>query len=119
MRKLDDRELGTVLAALRHYQRHLETHNCNAPRELEDIASNGGEFEPLDVTEIDGLCEQLNCGGEDLNVPDEHDVLRGHVKGLVAALDTLGFARQDAEVSGAETVNVLNEHLPGLRELIA
>lgn len=54
---LNDTELGTVLAALRYYQRSLGT----LPRAIVEIAGDAGEA--LDVDEIDDLCERLNTGG--------------------------------------------------------
>ena len=53
---LDARELGTVLAALRYWQREGL---MNGGHE-QDIATNGGEVEPLNADEIDALCERLN-----------------------------------------------------------
>lgn len=50
--KVDDRQLYTILAALRFYQVGA----------LESIASNDGEVEPLDQFEIDLLCETINAG---------------------------------------------------------
>lgn len=54
---MDARETATVLAALRRWQlQSVLTHQgCS-------IATNDGEFEPLDADEIDDLCERLNCG---------------------------------------------------------
>lgn len=58
---LNDRELATVLAALRLRQRDL----ADEPRgNLDDIATNDGEFDALDLEEIDALCERLNVPGE-------------------------------------------------------
>jgi hypothetical protein len=57
---LNDRQLATVLAALRAYQR--------TPRQssdIHDVATNGGELSPLDDVEIDELCESLNFGTDD------------------------------------------------------
>lgn len=56
--EINDREFATVLAALRCYQEF----GCSA----EDIATNGGEFEPLSDDEIDALCEGLNLGERDV-----------------------------------------------------
>lgn len=48
--QLQDRELDTILAALRHWQRtDMDS----------EIAREHGK--PLDVTEIDTLCQHLNC----------------------------------------------------------
>lgn len=51
-------ELATVLAALRYWQREgLMSAGCE-----QDIASDGGRFEPLTEGQIEALCERLNCG---------------------------------------------------------
>jgi hypothetical protein len=55
-----ERELGTVPAALRYWQRETD---CEV-RWQDDIASNIGRFEPLDDGEIDELCERLNRRGK-------------------------------------------------------
>lgn len=53
---LDDRELSTVLAALRDHQRR------HCPSDPADIASNFGRHEPLSPNEIDDLCTRINNG---------------------------------------------------------
>jgi hypothetical protein len=72
---MNPRELNTVLAALRLWQSGV-----HHPLELETIATNDGESEPLDGEEIDALCERLN-GGEDDTFRDAlqklHDAI-GH-----------------------------------------
>ena len=55
---LEERELATVLAALRYWQRNLEQGNCGEDDEFAPIA---GE-DPLSAGELDALCERLNCG---------------------------------------------------------
>lgn len=55
--ELSAREVATILAALRQYQRGTY-HRL----ELEEIATNGGEFEALTADEIDELCQRINCG---------------------------------------------------------
>jgi EAL domain-containing protein (putative c-di-GMP-specific phosphodiesterase class I) len=57
---LDKRELGTVLAALRHWQNG----GIGAPDGFSDIATEDGEMEPLSVHEVDTLCERLNGPGD-------------------------------------------------------
>ena len=58
--KLDNRELATVLAALRYWQgillEDVRSYDCDT------IATDNGTLEPLGVGEIDALCERLNCG---------------------------------------------------------
>lgn len=55
--KLDNRETATVLAALRYWQR------CGdfAGDDIQDIASDSETFNPLSDTEVDELCERINC----------------------------------------------------------
>lgn len=53
---IEERELATVLAALRVYQRDLGEHGP----EVEDIATDGRSLIALDPNEIDRLCERLN-----------------------------------------------------------
>ena len=54
MKELTDRELGTVLAALRYWQ----TRGGVPPVELMSIAAEHGR--PLSEAEIDQLCMKLN-----------------------------------------------------------
>lgn len=56
-----DREQGTMLAALRHYQEFLRSGASAAPGLL-DIASNAGQLTPLSTQEIEVLCEKVNFG---------------------------------------------------------
>jgi hypothetical protein len=56
---LDDRELATILAALRYWQR-----NDAAQGPESCIATNMGAFPPLGDEEIDMLCEQINLQHE-------------------------------------------------------
>lgn len=55
---LDNRELGTVLAALRFWQRKVRL--VGEPER--DIATDGDAFPELTAVEIDALCERLNFG---------------------------------------------------------
>src|SRR3546814_9638045 len=53
---VDDRELATVLAALRGHQRRTCT------LDLLNVATEGGRYVPLTCEEIDDLCKRLVCG---------------------------------------------------------
>jgi hypothetical protein len=55
---LDDRELATVLAALRNWC--SDTIDSAISLAIDDIATNGGTLTPLDAEEINSLCERLN-----------------------------------------------------------
>ncbi len=55
--EISDRELHTVLAALRLWQTGVGIFDHGA---LRDIVTNGGTHEPLTVDEIDRLCERIN-----------------------------------------------------------
>lgn len=52
-----ERELHTVLSALRYWQRGGAR---GASERIQAIASNGGKCEPLTPEEIDALCERIN-----------------------------------------------------------
>lgn len=56
------REHATVLAALRHWQRHQANSVGMSPNVIaeDDIATNGGTLEPMRAADIDGLCDRLN-----------------------------------------------------------
>ena len=56
-KRLSARELATVLAALRCFQKSLVQGNYAALRALPHFT----DCEPLSADEIDALCEQLNC----------------------------------------------------------
>lgn len=55
---VNEREIGTLLAALRYWQSRQTGRSAGAM--LDDIASNGGDFAPLNENEIDDLCERIN-----------------------------------------------------------
>ena len=56
---LRERELATVLAALRGRQHRLD-HEAEDGFSVDDVATDGGRIEPLTPQEIDALCERLN-----------------------------------------------------------
>ncbi len=60
--QLSDRELATVLAGLRYWQRHGARQMLTSGNRLleDDIATSGGTLQPLTVEEIDALCDRLN-----------------------------------------------------------
>jgi hypothetical protein len=81
---LSPRELATVLAALRIWQRYFTADAIlagdlpNRRTDLRDnmlvsIATDSGKGVPLTNSEIDKLCERLNCGGGDDDDADESD----------------------------------------------
>ncbi len=57
--RFTERELATVLAALRYWQQDLAANEDEGPI-LPDHFEEG--LAPLTVAEIDDLCERLNCG---------------------------------------------------------
>jgi hypothetical protein len=106
---LNDRELATVLAALRYWQARTDiTH-----RALDDIATCGDapwslSQGPLADDEIDELCERLNCGSDHrfyiATIADEDglhwsDVLHGDNSPRVA----LRSAANAAEINHGST----------------
>jgi hypothetical protein len=66
---VDNRELATILAALRFWQENNGPENAaeSLGHEFECavsvniIATDCGELEPLRREEIDALCERINC----------------------------------------------------------
>jgi hypothetical protein len=56
--RFTDRELATLLAALRYWQQGLDDNDGEAP--LRDHFED--EVTPLTPEEINDLCERLNCG---------------------------------------------------------
>lgn len=67
LRPISPSELSTLLAALRYYQLGLERDDL--PGDILDIASEADTRHPLTDDQIDGLCEDLNCGPDD-NSPE-------------------------------------------------
>jgi len=68
--KLSDREFAAILAGLRLLQLELESgRSINLLQKVWDVLTDAGEVEPLDVEEIDSLCENLNCGPAHLTLP--------------------------------------------------
>lgn len=65
---LSSRELATVLAALRHWQRAVPEKDAHAY-----LPSHFKSDSPLSNVEIDGLCEKLNCG---LKFDPFHDAIQ-------------------------------------------
>jgi len=62
---VDDRELATVLAALRFHQgENLQATGEIPDRAIRDVATDSGRFEALDCKEVTRLCERLNLGTE-------------------------------------------------------
>ena len=60
---VSDRELATVLAALRYHQEENLQNGRNIPDVLiRGIATDMGKLTPLDFHEVEDLCEKLNCG---------------------------------------------------------
>ncbi len=56
--RLRDRELATVLSALRYWQQDLADNETEGP--ISDHFDD--KITPLSAEEIDELCERLNCG---------------------------------------------------------
>ncbi len=63
--RLTDRELATVLAALRHWQEHIRDHRIENSGYDFFYADDGIDRSPLVPTEIDDLVERLNTTEND------------------------------------------------------
>ena len=59
---VNERELATILAALRFHQAEDLQAGRILDHAIRDIATDGGKFEPLDAEEVHDLCERLNLG---------------------------------------------------------
>jgi hypothetical protein len=57
--RLTNRELATVLAALRYWQKDLAEDEDEGPISPDHFDD---QITPLSVEEIDAPCERLNCG---------------------------------------------------------
>ena len=86
---VNDRELATILAALRLWQEQ----DAPPARQL-DIATDCGELDPLDADEIDALCESINGDGE---LPAQ---LLSALERAVAANNPDGESRDDYDWIG-------------------
>lgn len=73
MYNLTEREVAIILASLRRQQDKLEGEPSDETG-LDDVASGGGKFEPLDAKGIDALAEKLNFPATPapLSVPTVH-----------------------------------------------
>ena len=60
---VDERELATILAALRIYQDEYFRIRPDIPDQaIKDIATDCGALKPLDYSEVNKLCERINVG---------------------------------------------------------
>ena len=58
---IDDRELATILAALRfHQDENLQGHSDISDQAIREIATNCGSLKPLNFDEVGKLCERIN-----------------------------------------------------------
>ncbi len=58
---VDERELATILAALRfHQDENLQARRDIADQAIREIATNSGSLKSLDFDEIEKLCEKIN-----------------------------------------------------------
>ena len=60
--KLYNADISTILAALRHYQYHLERGDALYESM---IADNMGTLDPLTAEQIDNLCDRINNEEDD------------------------------------------------------
>lgn len=58
--EIDERELATILAALRYWQDRGGFEGCRNEY-ISDIATDCCNLEPMYEEEIDALCERINC----------------------------------------------------------
>ncbi len=58
--RLNKRQIASVLAALRHWQRHLSIHGSAVSTRGSAYCEHFMHESPLSIKEIDDLCERLN-----------------------------------------------------------
>lgn len=58
--RLNDRELATVLVALRHWQEYMLSLGSGAARQVRQQYDHFTDAPPLTVAQIDRLCERIN-----------------------------------------------------------
>lgn len=92
---LDDRELATILAALRL----LQEQGC--PAHLTDIATEGFSLDPMAGDEIDDLCERFNTGGTPYSLPHVVVALDGGLVSGVVADRPILLRTVDYDIEGA------------------
>jgi len=62
---VDDRQLATILAALRFHQaENFQGGAGIADRAVEEIATDSGQLTALDFKEVESLCRMLNTAAE-------------------------------------------------------
>ena len=62
---VDDRELATILAALRFHQaENLQGSGDMPDLAIREIATDGGRLVALNSQEVDRLCERINLGAQ-------------------------------------------------------
>ena len=97
-----ERELATILAALRHWQRV----GMNSGGAEADIATNGDTVKALSGKEIDSLCERLNSeglGGRDADRrPQVAIVLEGGLVQHVVASVPVSVSTIDYDTEGCD-----------------
>ena len=99
---MNDRELGTILAALRLFQSRTYTW-----QELEKIATNDNEHTALDAEEIDDLCERINTEPPS---SDAHFYSEALIGAAEAMLDR-GTLSKQGENNTREIINRLRHAL--------
>ena len=71
---VNDRQLATILAALRFHQAENLQGGAGIPdRAIEEIATDGGRSTPLDFDEVEDLCHRLNTGEVGHHPTDDQD----------------------------------------------
>lgn len=94
---MNQRELATVLAALRYWQRE----GLMSGGHEQDISTDGGKIEQLTTEEIDGLCERLNCEADGGNC-------RALLESIHDELEGMGFGT-DQDIDGGDCCEYLGK----------
>ena len=119
---VDQRELATILAALRFHQGENLQGGPDIPDEvIKGIASDGGSFKPLSFNDVNRLCEKINPCDEVparrrkkdwvVIVTDRGTVVhvRAYATKAAAAKGLFKYLRENQDYDGRKSMRALSE----------
>ena len=119
---VDQRELATILAALRfHQDENLRNRSDITDEMIKDIATDGGSLKPLNFNDVSRLCERINTCDEAsarrhkkdwvLIVTDRGTVVHVRAYGTKAAAEKglFRYLREHQDYDGQEDLGAVSE----------